>query len=1079
MADRNTVYDDPGTGPDLGPGRKAPASESADPRGNLRNAEQGGGSGGNESGAATGAASPSDLKDNEESGQGGTGDGGLYNAEGDNRGRFGRARNRARNARSGLRKLASHKWLAGGALGGIGIIGLIIIIIVLLAGAYKVVDFAEHVAAYQFARVTRQMAESTDAITAEKIGVDVADKGVVKSTYDNIKSKYYDTATGKTKDLWSKFDNYRPQKIISNFQHDGTLQFNYRDGRFGRQILDSVTMNGAEVGITRGTVRNLIPGYKFAKNVSFSRDFAPNLNNALKANDIGPITRARVASQIRSELNVSLVAWAAGRFAGKTDLAAALEIERESVAAAEGKQLTFFERPPASEPVTGGAHSSGIDAAATDVKDKLNTSLADDKQAAAIVDNPNQTPAAVAEAIANDASSVAANGLQGAIGSVINAALSIINPVYKYAVPLCLIYDGSIQKSGPSIDTQSNQLERSAVWVQSASAQQKDGFNASAEAVGGTNWKLGDVTKSNAEMRANGSRVNTSTTLSTQASPTGQYTYTIADYLGPIGNVVDTIGPICPALTNIWVGVGLGAANIAVQVASLFTGGEATAIEAGGEAAVDAELATQLSLFDASEFGAAAVSSSSFLSRQVIRSKAAGSFAKDFAIDTTKQVIAIGSLTLLARQLVAAEMGGSHSPTATDQSFNNGVDAGTNIYANQTEQRQFYGAPMSDSSLTQDDKANKASLVLKENHQNTYNRYLAVNNPNSLLSRAAIMASGYLNRSFFASLFKLGGEFFNPLRSLGSALSPLINQTSFADPPVTSANTYYGNVQFGYTPGEENLMNDPKFTYGDLLANQYTLDQSGKEDEIDATYGKCFTESIGEMLSNGDIKRDQDGNVRADDSLCSPKTLGPHNPTYGDLVFRWRLAHNYNNTLDQLGQMQEVTKSDGSSTGLGPPSGNAQQLAQQILANNNITYDCGSSAQQDIQLTAQGKPGTAGAPIDKAILQLIATIGQNHKVCVSALESYGQHHSTGSYHYTGDAVDFGSVDGVRITGRNAPALTIIKIAEGILPNGSAFGQWHDPDTGALCGPVISLPNSFDQFDDSCDHLHVQVPREAP
>ncbi len=97
------------------------------------------------------------------------------------------------------------------------------------------------------------------------------------------------------------------------------------------------------------------------------------------------------------------------------------------------------------------------------------------------------------------------------------------------------------------------------------------------------------------------------------------------------------------------------------------------------------------------------------------------------------------------------------------------------------------------------------------------------------------------------------------------------------------------------------------------------LDQSRKEHKINTKYGKCFTESIGDMLSNGDVKRDQNGNVRADNSLCSPKSLGPHNPKYGDLVFRWRLAHNYNNTLDQLGQMQEVTTSGGA--GGATPSG--------------------------------------------------------------------------------------------------------------------------------------------------------------
>lgn len=174
-----------------------------------------------------------------------------------------------------------------------------------------------------------------------------------------------------------------------------------------------------------------------------------------------------------------------------------------------------------------------------------------------------------------------------------------------------------------------------------------------------------------------------------------------------------------------------------------------------------------------------------------------------------------------------------------------------------------------------------------------------------------------------------------------------------------------------------------------------------------------------------------------------------------------------------IGNSGSVT---GGAASVAAASGNAKQLAQQILNNNKVTYSCGSSAQQDIQNAAQGKPGTAGAPINPEILKLIATVGQNHSVCVSALESYGEHHSDHSYHYTGDAVDFGSVDGVVITGRNAPALTIIHVAEQILPHGTKFGQWHDPGTGALCGPEISFPAGYSQFDDTCNHLHVQVPR---
>lgn len=183
-----------------------------------------------------------------------------------------------------------------------------------------------------------------------------------------------------------------------------------------------------------------------------------------------------------------------------------------------------------------------------------------------------------------------------------------------------------------------------------------------------------------------------------------------------------------------------------------------------------------------------------------------------------------------------------------------------------------------------------------------------------------------------------------------------------------------------------------------------------------------------------------------------------------------------------LGLDTGTSTGGGTSSPVNPPSGNAQQLAQQILGNNNIDLSSySSSVLQDVKDAAAGKPGTAGAMTSAALLQLIATIGQNHKVMITAIQSDGQGHCNDTPksacptdpHYNGDAVDFGSLDGVSITGRNAPALTIIKIAEGVLPKGSGFGQQGCP------GTQVSMPPGFTQFGDTCNHLHVQVPKGTP
>jgi hypothetical protein len=167
-----------------------------------------------------------------------------------------------------------------------------------------------------------------------------------------------------------------------------------------------------------------------------------------------------------------------------------------------------------------------------------------------------------------------------------------------------------------------------------------------------------------------------------------------------------------------------------------------------------------------------------------------------------------------------------------------------------------------------------------------------------------------------------------------------------------------------------------------------------------------------------------------------------------------------------------------------PTPGDAKQLAEEILANKkiNLSYvdKAGFSPKQDVEDAAAGKVGTAGAMTSAAILQLIATVSQSHSVSISAIQSGGQGHcnnipkSACPYdpHYTGDAVDFDMLDGVSITGRNAPAVTIIKIAEGVLPTGSGFGQEQ-------CGPAVTVPSGWITFDDTCNHIHMQVPAGTP
>jgi hypothetical protein len=166
----------------------------------------------------------------------------------------------------------------------------------------------------------------------------------------------------------------------------------------------------------------------------------------------------------------------------------------------------------------------------------------------------------------------------------------------------------------------------------------------------------------------------------------------------------------------------------------------------------------------------------------------------------------------------------------------------------------------------------------------------------------------------------------------------------------------------------------------------------------------------------------------------------------------------------------DSSSGSGSST-IPPGNGSAQELARQILSNKNIQLS-GRLVAQDIHAAANNRPGSAGVYTSAIILRLIVAVGASHSVQISAIQSGGTGHTTGSLHYFGDAVDFSALDGRLLTGRDSGSISIMRISFSILPAGSGFGQ-------SQCGITPPLPSGITTFPDTCNHLHVQVPRGAP
>ncbi len=172
----------------------------------------------------------------------------------------------------------------------------------------------------------------------------------------------------------------------------------------------------------------------------------------------------------------------------------------------------------------------------------------------------------------------------------------------------------------------------------------------------------------------------------------------------------------------------------------------------------------------------------------------------------------------------------------------------------------------------------------------------------------------------------------------------------------------------------------------------------------------------------------------------------------------------------------------GSSTGGGgsaggggtitPATGTDQELAKQILASGRVTGDSRYMAQ--IRAYANGN---FSCHINRTILQLIATAAQSNSLYITSLNRFCTGvltaSGTSSYHYSnsgGHAVDFGTINGTGSTGGTSQDIAFLNSVVGILPSGSGIGQVQCRPSGS-----VRLPSGIQEFQDTCNHVHIQVP----
>lgn len=153
-------------------------------------------------------------------------------------------------------------------------------------------------------------------------------------------------------------------------------------------------------------------------------------------------------------------------------------------------------------------------------------------------------------------------------------------------------------------------------------------------------------------------------------------------------------------------------------------------------------------------------------------------------------------------------------------------------------------------------------------------------------------------------------------------------------------------------------------------------------------------------------------------------------------------------------------------------SGDAQELARAVLNSDAVTGDPRYMAQ-----IADVARGDTGCNVNPTILKLLAGMVQKgysyyisslNRFCTGVLTASG----TASYHYSdggGHAVDFSIINGVASTGGTANDIRFLKDAAEFMPSDSGVGQVN-------CRAPLTLPAGISQFNDSCNHVHIQVPK---
>lgn len=804
----------------------------------------------------------------------------------------------------------------------------LLILLAFLLLALKVPHFVANVAAWQFAKVTRIQASSVENVLSEEAAMKTADN----AWYSKLRERY----SGMRDNTFRNLERISPAIVVRNLSVAGKLKYveTPRSGALGKlgfTQIKAITINDRSVLVPKSmfsftdkyihpiqTVKDRFAFYGAVDDAL--RTYNPNVNMLVRSKAALNLLTDRLGS-------VGFKGILMQNFFGKSKVDAATELQAEAYAAAEAKASS-----PSSAP---------------DEVKKATQQAADDTDKCVQDRTCLRGTTGSSDGVVSTAeNSVDKAFTTTAVSGFIKGAIGVINPLYAVAVPVCLVYSGSVFNPEAS-NAQSDAVQREATQVLAADSQIKRGdinsiqvingtlstdkptstdasYNANGDGVGALGQKLDGVDgngiiNSNALLRSGGQNPNTlQVGTGTQQTALGGFgATTIFDVLlphsisGPLNTAADDL---CPAATNIWAGAALGVANIAVlAVSAMGSAGAGAAAEYGTEAGAEVAAQTGMEVFVDN-----IIATFTTKAGAVQAFSKTGRFGYQFTKRVGRDVTLILGATYLAKLMTFYNSGMLHNGLQSGTTYANDIDNGANQLGNTMCQGVYYGRFLTYTETTQNEQDDRSVTSQYAAQQNSYQRYLALSNPDSMLTKFGEATVVKVNRNSIASAISNLGNIFNPMSFMPKMFSSLTGKAAAAA-NVKTAN--YGNMQCGYTRDEYSLIKNTAKngdgSYSSASENAYRLDNAGKEtfDAIDKEYGPCFTAKIGDLMT----KKDDDDNlylVRTDDgdlsskSVCSPENLGPNNSKYGDLVFRYRLEHMYDTSVQNLYNVQKAGEAE-------------------------------------------------------------------------------------------------------------------------------------------------------------------------